>query len=423
MPIRKLPTGGGTRPARLPTETSRPAPARASSTAANLSWRPMSPQPISAVTSAVSDPGERGIAHVAPAASTTIASGSTNGRTRRPKNRGSTSRAEPPGGEAERPRALPHRGEPEDHPDPAAHEDHLPAGGQLPRAQRRSTASGAPPAARPGAETRGRTDRAPAGARQRHRTDDSPARTVRSGGRPLRIRTLTTASGAISGVHTDQDAADRAGTGRRAAGILLRVTDRVPAALGSEPFKKLSIFLPMWNEQDYIERAVAAAITEGVRRLVDAGHDRRLRGHRRRRRLDRRDRPDRRRAGRGRPAHRRRPPSEEPQARRGDQDRVRHRHRRPRAVHRRRPAVRHGRGRPGHPPDALLRRRHRLAPTASTAPARARRGRSTRSSTTCSSAACSACACATSTSRSSCANGRSSSTSSCTARARSSTPS
>ena len=51
---------------------------------------------------------------------------------------------------------------------------------------------------------------------------------------------------------------------------LLRVTDRSPATQASEPFKKLSIFLPMWNEQDYIERAVAAAITE-CEALVDAG--------------------------------------------------------------------------------------------------------------------------------------------------------
>ncbi len=34
------------------------------------------------------------------------------------------------------------------------------------------------------------------------------------------------------------------------------MTDRSPATQASEPFKKLSIFLPMWNEQDYIERAL-----------------------------------------------------------------------------------------------------------------------------------------------------------------------
>ena len=46
------------------------------------------------------------------------------------------------------------------------------------------------------------------------------------------------------------------------ATTLLRVT-------AGDAFKKLSIFLPMWNEQDYIERAVDAAITE-CEALVEA---------------------------------------------------------------------------------------------------------------------------------------------------------
>ncbi|MFT3855850.1 MAG: glycosyltransferase family 2 protein [Ilumatobacteraceae bacterium] len=41
-------------------------------------------------------------------------------------------------------------------------------------------------------------------------------------------------------------------------------------AQATEPFRKLSIFLPMWNEQDYVERAVGAAVTECVA-LVEAG--------------------------------------------------------------------------------------------------------------------------------------------------------
>lgn len=36
-----------------------------------------------------------------------------------------------------------------------------------------------------------------------------------------------------------------------------------------EPFKKLSVFFPMWNEQDYIERAVAAARDQCELMIVD----------------------------------------------------------------------------------------------------------------------------------------------------------
>jgi glycosyltransferase involved in cell wall biosynthesis len=39
---------------------------------------------------------------------------------------------------------------------------------------------------------------------------------------------------------------------------------------GGGPFRKLSVFFPMWNEEAYIERALDAAATE-CRRLIDAG--------------------------------------------------------------------------------------------------------------------------------------------------------
>lgn len=39
---------------------------------------------------------------------------------------------------------------------------------------------------------------------------------------------------------------------------------------GGGPFRKLSVFFPMWNEEAYIERALDAAATE-CRRLVDHG--------------------------------------------------------------------------------------------------------------------------------------------------------
>jgi glycosyltransferase involved in cell wall biosynthesis len=51
---------------------------------------------------------------------------------------------------------------------------------------------------------------------------------------------------------------------------LQRVTELPRPAPAGDPFKKLSIFLPMWNEQDYIERAVGAALAE-CEVLVDAG--------------------------------------------------------------------------------------------------------------------------------------------------------
>jgi glycosyltransferase involved in cell wall biosynthesis len=41
-------------------------------------------------------------------------------------------------------------------------------------------------------------------------------------------------------------------------------------AVSVEPFEKLSVFFPMWNEEDYIERAVDAAATE-CRLLVERG--------------------------------------------------------------------------------------------------------------------------------------------------------
>ncbi len=56
----------------------------------------------------------------------------------------------------------------------------------------------------------------------------------------------------------------------RGPDTLRRVSLSAPAAQATEPFKKLSIFLPMWNEQDYIERAVGAAVTE-CEVLVEAG--------------------------------------------------------------------------------------------------------------------------------------------------------
>ena len=37
----------------------------------------------------------------------------------------------------------------------------------------------------------------------------------------------------------------------------------VDATLG-EPFEKLSIFYPMWNEEEYVERAVLLAIAHGL---------------------------------------------------------------------------------------------------------------------------------------------------------------
>ena len=91
-----------------------------------------------------------------------------------------------------------------------------------------------------------------------------------------------------------------------------------------EPFQKLSIFFPMWNEEDYIERAVDAG-QRGLRGAGRARRDRRLRADHRRRRVDRPHARDRRRAGRRRPARPGRPPRAQPQARRRDQDRLRRR--------------------------------------------------------------------------------------------------
>jgi len=76
------------------------------------------------------------------------------------------------------------------------------------------------------------------------------------------------ASGAGGGLG-NVTAQDATGWPRRSADTLLRVTDRA-SAQPIEAFKKLSIFLPMWNEQDYIERAVGAAVRE-CHALVGAG--------------------------------------------------------------------------------------------------------------------------------------------------------
>ena len=124
-------------------------------------------------------------------------------------------------------------------------------------------------------------------------------------------------------------------------------------------FSLLTVFFPMWNEEEYIERALAAA-REAVRALIDAGRDRRLRAAHHRRRL-----------------HRRAP------ARIADEMAAADRHvrvvhhpmnrklggslktgfaeatRRPHPLHRRRPALRHGRAGEGVPADAPLRGRHR----------------------------------------------------------------
>ena len=70
------------------------------------------------------------------------------------------------------------------------------------------------------------------------------------------------------GVPTAPAEAD--GDGATWTDTLQRVSLPAPAAQASEPFKKLSIFLPMWNEQEYVERAVDAAVTE-CEVLVDAG--------------------------------------------------------------------------------------------------------------------------------------------------------
>ena len=117
-------------------------------------------------------------------------------------------------------------------------------------------------------------------------------------------------------------------------------------------------------------------------RLVASGEIARLRADRRRRRVHRPHAGDRRPARRRRPAGPGRPPPTQPQARRRDEDRIRQRHRRPGALHRRRPAVRHGRAAQGGPHHAHLRGRHRQRLPLRPHRRGLARGRSTRTSTT-----------------------------------------
>ncbi len=132
----------------------------------------------------------------------------------------------------------------------------------------------------------------------------------------------------------------QADAGRSSAGASSLATETVdPSTNVTASNELLSIFFPMWNEEDYVERAIAAA-TAICTQMVDDGEigdyeliivddkstdrtprDRRCPGRR----------------GRPRPG---RPPRGQPQARRLDQDRIRDGQGRPRAVLRRRPAVR-----------------------------------------------------------------------------------
>ena len=92
--------------------------------------------------------------------------------------------------------------------------------------------------------------------------------------------------------------------------------------------------------------------------MVADGRDRRLRAADRRRRIDRSHARARRQAGRHRPPRAGHPPRAQPQARRLAEDRLRQRPRRPRAVHRRRPAVRHAGDPARRAPAARVRGRH-----------------------------------------------------------------
>ena len=113
-------------------------------------------------------------------------------------------------------------------------------------------------------------------------------------------------------------------------------------------------------ERGGVHRPGRRRCSRGLRVADRGGRDRGLRDPHHRRRLHRRHRADRRRDGGCRPAPARRAPPEEPQARRVAEDGLRRGDGRPRPVHRRRPALRHGRARQGVPGDAALRGRHRL---------------------------------------------------------------
>ena len=133
----------------------------------------------------------------------------------------------------------------------------------------------------------------------------------------------------------------------------------VAARTDRDTFKKLSVFYPMWNEEDYIERALRFG-KAACEDLVESGDiaDYELividdKSTDRTPETGRRD-------GRRRSARPRHPSRAQPQAGRLDEDRVRRRHRRPRALHRRRPAVRHGRAAARRAAAARVRRRHHL---------------------------------------------------------------
>ena len=142
-------------------------------------------------------------------------------------------------------------------------------------------------------------------------------------------------------------------------GHFCRHPARVPSPhMADHRFDLLTIFFPMWNEEERSGGRSRAACEAGDGLVAD-GEIARLRDPDRRRRLDRRT-PARSPTSSPRePPHPGGAPRGQPQARRHAQDRLRDGPRRPGALHRRRPAVRHGRAGQGGAAAAHLRRRHR----------------------------------------------------------------